>query len=327
MQYFYHDNPALREAIDEYFATLAAYNDAHFDGCLSILLLGSLSRGEATWVDTAAGPVMASDIEFFTVYPVGFDRFSEFDAAMDEAAQKCFAAFTSTLFHIDNGYVCRTQLPLMERKLLTFDAMNMGKIVMGEDVRPLLPRVTMENINWADIRDILTHRMFAVLYYGYPLKEAGEWEQYRCCLAKNSLDLMTVLLLHNGQLTSGFSNRLEQVRSLPVDQSIKDYFAYCLSIKLGTQRTQEYTIEQMEALFLQILHGLHRDFRVPFKNRMVNAKFVARRGLGMLKRALKYRHVPMPGHLNRLIVRFEEKQPLTTVNRLDNLVINGYPMT
>lgn len=326
MQYFYHDHPQLREAIDHYFAALSDYNDTHFDGCLSILLLGSLSRGEATWVDTEAGPVMASDIEFFTVYPTGFDGFAEFDQAMKDAAQQCFSAFQSTLFHIDNGYVCRTQLPRLERKLLTFDAMNMGKIVMGEDVRPLLPRVTKENINWADIRDILTHRMFAVLHYGYPLKKAGEWEQYRCCLAKNSLDLMTVLLLRHGQLTSGFANRLEQVNTLAIDEAMKDYFAYCLSIKLGTHPEREYTVEQMETLFLQILRGLQQDFHVPFKNRMINAKFVMRRGLGMFKRALQYRHVPAPGHLRRLIVQFEQKQPLTVRNCRDNLVINGYPL-
>ncbi len=326
MNYFHKDNPQLQAAIDGYFATLAAYNDTHFDGCLSILLLGSLSRGEATWIETPTGPVMVSDIEFFVVHPKGFDRFAEFDKVMEEAAKANFAEGKTSLFHIDTGYVCKERLSSLERKLLTYDATQMGKTVMGEDVIPLLPPITLENINLMDIKDILTHRTFSVLYYGLPLKEAGETEQYRYSLAKNSLDLMTVLLVTHGQLVSGFANRLERVKQLPIDENIKQYFAYCLSLKLKTVCDANYSIEEMEALFLQIVKDLQSHFRVPLKNSIVNAKFVTRRILGMVKRAIKHRHIPAPGHLQRLIHQLEQQQPLSEKNLRDNLVINGYPL-
>lgn len=326
MKYFHKDNPQLQAAIDGYFAALADYNDTHFDGCLSVLLLGSLSRGEATWVETESGPVMVSDIEFFVVHPDDFDRFAKFDAVMEEAAKTHFTAAKTSLFHIDTGYVSRGQLPRMERKLLTFDAMNMGKTVVGQDVVGLLPHITLDNVNLMDIRDILTHRTFSVLYYGLPLKAEGKTEQYRYSIAKNSLDLMTVLLVSHGQLISGFANRLEQVRQLPIDPAIKNYFGYCLSLKLQTDCDTAYSVEEMETLFLQIVKDLQNRFRVPLKNRFINAKFVTRRYLGMLKRALRYRHLPAAGHLGRLVRQYEEKRPLTETQLRDNLVINGYPL-
>ena len=268
---------------------------------------------------------MVSDIEFFTVYPSGFDRFKEFDKAMEDAARESFPGETSSLFHVDNTYVCRERLPFMERKLLTFDAVAMGKTVVGPDVISLLPRITIDNINLRDIRDILTHRIFSVLYYGFPLKERGELEQYRYSLAKNSLDLMTVLLVNHGQLVSGFANRLERVKRLQVDADIKQYFEYCLSVKLGTDSKARYSIAQMESMFVRLVKDLKKEFRIPVRNGIVNARHVTRRYLGIVKRTIKYKHWSGTSQLKRLVICFEKKEQLNKRDLLDNLVRNGYP--
>ena len=325
MKYFYKENQALQRAIDGYFAELSAYNDANFHGALSIILLGSLSRGEATWIQTDGGPVMVSDIEFFTVYPEGFTGFGQFDKAMEEAARKVFPEQTSKLFHIDNTYICRTQLPRMERKLLTYDAQMMGKTVVGQDDLDKLPQMTLKTINYRDIRDVLTHRVFSVLYYGFPLKKTDQMEQYRYCLAKNSLDLMTVMLVVHGQLASGFINRLELIRQLPIDETVKSYFTYCLSVKLGTDCPYTYTTEEMEHLFISLVRDLNKQFSVPVWNMVINGRYVARRYLGMCKRAIQYRHLPRRGQLKRLVARMAKDEDLTKMDLMDNLVYNGYP--
>ena len=325
MSYFYKENPVLEAQINEYFARLAEYNDTYCDGKLSVLLLGSLSRGEGTWQATDTGVRMLSDIECFTVYPDGFAGLAEFAEFAKEAQREMFADQDSTLFHIDNTFVRRESLPRMERKLLTYDALKMGKTVVGEDCVSLLPDITIENINLCDIRDILTHRVFSVLYYGLPMKKTGDMEGYRYSLAKNSLDLMTVLLVSRGLLESGFVRRLEKVKSLPIDEQIKKYFAYCLSVKLSTESDVTFTIEEMEQQFLALLKNLSQSFRVPLGNKWVNRRFVLRRRMGMVKRALRYRHLPRCGHLNSLIVSFEKKLPLTYRQLNDNLIINGYP--
>ncbi len=325
MAYFYKDNPMLEEKVNRYFARLSEYNNTYCDGQLSVLLLGSLSRGEGTWQATEKGPRMLSDIEYFTVYPDGFDGLAAFADFSKEVQWEVFADQDSSLFHIDNTFVRRESLPRMERKLLTYDATQMGKIVVGEDCLSLLPSITVENINLCDIRDILTHRVFSVLYYGLPMKREGDMESYRYSLAKNSLDLMTVLLVSRGLLESGFVRRLELIKTLPVDEQIKKYFVYCLSIKLSTACDITFTIEEMEQQFLTLLKNLSRSFRVPLGNKWVNRRFVLRRRMGMVKRSLRYRHLPRCGHLKSLIVSFEKQLPLTYRQLNNNLIINGYP--
>ena len=325
MAYFYKENPALEAQVDRYFARLAEYNDTYCDGKLSVLLLGSLSRGEGTWQPTATGARLLSDIEYFTVYPDGFTEQSAFTDFAKEAQREVFADQDSTLFHIDNTFVRRAAMPRMERKLLTYDAARMGKTVVGEDCVSLLPVITAENINLCDIRDILTHRVFSVLHYGLPMKREGDEAGYRYSLAKNSLDLMTVLLVSHGLLESGFIRRLELVQTLPVDDRLKAYFAYCLSIKLSTDCDVTFTIEEMEEQFLCLLNDLSHSFRVPLKNLWLNRRVVLRRRLGMVKRALRYRRLPRHGHLKSLITSFEKKLPLTYRQLNNNLIINGYP--
>lgn len=321
------ENPGLEKAVDRFFGALGAYNDASCGGSLSVILLGSLSRGEGTWIKTESGDRLVSDIEFFTVYDRDFRDFAGFDRAIREAAEQVFSDQNSLLFHIDNTYVCRQSLGAMERKLLTYDAKQTGKTVVGSDAVCLLPQITIENINLWDIRDILTHRVFAVLYYGLPLKNAGEAAQYRYCLAKNSLDLMTVLLCSYGLLASGFANRLALVQTLPIEETTKAYFAYCLALKLGQVAEEAFSIGQMEEMFLLLVKNLQKSFRVPLKNTARNAKAVARRVLGICKRACKYRHIPRPGHLNRLVAEFAQKTPLTGPALKTNLVLNGYPLS
>lgn len=325
MAYFYKENPTLEAQVDRYFARLVEYNETYCDGKLSILLLGSLSRGEGTWQTTESGDRLLSDIEYFTVCPDGFTGQSAFTDFAKEAEREVFADQDSCLFHIDNTFVLRESLPHMERKLLTYDAARMGRTVVGEDCVPLLPTITVENINLFDIRDILTHRVFSVLYYGLPMKREGDSEGYRYSLAKNSLDLMTVLLVSHGRLESGFICRLEMVQSLPIDERTKEYFTYCLSIKLSSECAYTFNIDEMEKLFLSLLKDMSHSFHVPLKNVWRNRRAVLRRRLGMVKRALRYRHLPRFGHLKRLIASFEQKLPLTYRQLNDNLIINGYP--
>ena len=325
MAYFYKENSALEAQVNRYFARLSEYNDTYCDGKLSILLLGSLSRGEGTWHPTDTGARILSDIEYFIVCPDDFAEQSAFIDFAKEAQREVFFDQDCSLFHIDMGFVRRSDLPRMERKLLTYDAIRMGKTVMGEDCISLLPHITLDNINLCDIRDILTHRVFSVLYYGLPMKREGDLAGYRYSLAKNSLDLMTVLLVSHGMLESGFVRRLELVKTLPIAERTKEYFAYCLSLKLSSECAYTFTIEEMEELFLHLLKELSHSFRVPMKNVCCNCRAVLRRRLGMVKRALRYRHLPRCGHLKRLIATFEEQLPLTYRQLNDNLIINGYP--
>ena len=323
--YFSKSNKMLEDKIDRYFAYIGAEAEKRYPGMISVMLLGSMSRGEATWAINGEEPYLLSDIEFFTVYSDEFGDFAGFDAILAGAAKTVFGTEQSSLFHIDNTYISRSGMPHMEKKLLTFDAQVYGRCVVGKDVKNLLPNVTLENINLRDIKDIMSHRVFSVVYYGFPLKEAGNTEEYRYCLAKNSLDLMTVLLIQRGKLVSGFGNRLRVLNESDISDEYKKYFEYCLSVKNNSIEAELFSIDEMERIFLEISMHLYKTFRMPLKNRWLNKKRLARRGMGIVKRAIKTKHIVKLPFFMTLYKYAEKRKKADKKLCMDNYVINGYP--
>lgn len=327
MKYFHEPNHILEMAIDRFFHVLTVTNNERYNGQLSILLLGSLSRGEATWTYKDNQLVLLSDIEFFTFYPQGFSDFPFFDNEIKKAAAQIKEEIGSSLFHVDNTWISKGKISKLERKLLVFDAQEMGITVVGEDLKKRLPLVTIKNINLEDIGDIITHRVFSVLYYGSKMPHTDECYEYRYLLAKNSLDLMTVLLVKNGKLISGFENRMHEVEKLQIDDSDIAYYQYCLSIKNGAETSSIFHIEEMEDTFIRLCEELARGFRIPITNRMINFRTILRRRAGMAKRAILIKHFPnsRATHLGKLINIFRGKRKLDEKNLKDNFVLNGYP--
>ena len=254
MNYFYTHNDYLNNLVEDYFKELNIINESKYSGMLSVLLLGSMSRGEASWYkDENNYDQLISDIEFFTIYPEGFARFQEWETDFRNTAKRIFKDQSSSLIHVDNSYVSINGIKHLERKLLLFDAIKMGKTVVGMDYKHLLPNTDINNINYIDLREVLIHRLVSVMYYGTPLKQSGNLIEYRYSLAKNSLDLMTVLLLENGILISGFKNRLEAVQRLSIPDRYKEYFEYCLQIKLSLPQTRTIDISIMETIFIELV--------------------------------------------------------------------------
>ena len=327
--YFWTANKHLEDEVNSFFQTIERYNQTEFNGEISMLLLGSMSRGEASWKNIDGIDMIVSDIEVLTLLPIGFTRFNRLYQVFDEAKSKCFPNQTSSLFHIDYCVSCGGyDMSKMERKLLTYDANVFAYTVVGRDFKNTIPKVTYTNINMQDIWEVLVHRIFSVLYWGKPLKESSRLEEYRYNIAKNSLDLMIVILVNHHQLVSGFANRLEAIKKLDIDESIKKYFEFCLSIKLSTPCSCNYSVEEMEQLFLSIVEEQDLAFGCHLSNLIYNIKPIIRRNIGKIKRSVKTHHLPCSQklHLRRMIKLFKEDKPITDKILKDNYVINGYPI-
>lgn len=48
-KFFWTNNEHLEQEVNNFFKMLEDYNQKEFNGEISMLLLGSMSRGEATW--------------------------------------------------------------------------------------------------------------------------------------------------------------------------------------------------------------------------------------------------------------------------------------
>lgn len=327
MSYFYKENQELEEKVQYFFYLLSKVNKYKYNSEISIILLGSLSRGEGSWMmDENNNTILLSDIEFLTIHPDNFDEFKEFDKDIKDAAYAAFENEFSALFHIDNSYCLISKMPYLEKKLLIFDAIEMGKTVVGEDRRFLFPKIDVYTINLFDIRDILSHRIFSVLYYGIPLKTEKRIAEYRYSLAKNSLDLMTVILINNDILISGYQEKLAKIKELPIDDSLKRYFEYCLCIKFSVKSKYYFEIEKMEEIFLRLIIVLDDTFRNHYRNCIHNVKSIFRRKLGVLKRGIKVRNIKFSQkkHLHALIIDYKNEQ-LRESSIKNNYVLNGYP--
>lgn len=327
--FFWTDNEYLEKKITDFFQIIEQYNQKEFNGEISMLLLGSLSRGEASWKRINGVDTIVSDIEVLTLLPVGFSKIERLYQLFDEVKTKCFPDQKSSLFHIDYCICCcGYNMSKMERKLLTYDANVFAYTVVGKDYKYTMPKVTYYNINMQDIWEVLVHRIFSVLYWGKPLKDSGNMEEYRYNIAKNSLDLMTVLLINKGQLVSGFSNRLEAIKKLNISKEIKLYFEYCLSVKFSTKCELFYSIEDMEKLFVQILEEQNEAFECHLRNYFVNFKQIFKRHAGQVKRTMQTKHIAcsQKKHLKNMIELFKCNSQLKKKNLLDNYVLNGYPI-
>ena len=327
-RYFWTENKQLEHRVKCFFDTIEEYNQREFEGGISMLLLGSMSRGEASWKNIDGIDTIVSDIEVMTLLPQDFTKIDRLYEVFEESKKKCFVDQNSSLFHIDYC-VCKNNYDLsrMEKKLLTYDAYVFAYTVVGNDYKQTLPKVTYFNINMQDIWEVLVHRIFSVLYWGRPLKKEGKEEEYRYNLAKNSLDLMIVLLVNHGRLVSGFANRLEAIRKLDVSQDIKNYFEFCLSVKFSSDCSYSYSVDEMENMFINLIEQLNNNFKCHVENYLRNLKSISKRRAGQIKRMIISKHLPssQKEHLKMLIQLFKAKKELSKENLLDNYVLNGYP--
>lgn len=328
MKFFYKENSILNQAVVNFFEELNRLNKSEYNNTISIILLGSLSRGEGSWRQDANGNItLLSDLEFFTVYKPSFSAFDQFSREIERVKDIFFSAYSSPLFHVDNTYISINELSRLERKLLTYDATQTGINVVGDDVIHLLPVITIENINYEDIRDILAHRLFYVLYYGDKLKEENDLSGYRYLLAKNTLDFMIVYLVENHKLASGFVNRLEVLKSCGLEREKLDYFSKCLKIKLSLSDAPEIDPAQMEMMFRTMVEELFSDFNIPVRNYFINCKSIIRRKMGILKRSIEKKqfYFSENSFIKYLDFCLVNGSVLTKQDEIRSYILNGYP--
>ncbi|MBQ7319660.1 MAG: hypothetical protein IJW97_05770, partial [Clostridia bacterium] len=234
MSYVYGVHPQEDARIGALLTAIDTLNRTRFDGALSVLLLGSLSKGEGTLLQTKDGARLLSDIELLVVTPDGFDQRAAFTAALHETTAATLGTLVPKGCCPDHSFVARRALPRLEKKLLIYDAARYGVPVSGEDVRALLPRVTVHNINRRDVRDIVAHRLYAVLQSRALPAAPDTPDRYRYALAKNTLDLYTVLLFSRGIPETTVEGRQRALHALGADAQELQLADACVAIKLGT---------------------------------------------------------------------------------------------
>jgi len=185
-------------------------------GVLSILLLGSAARGELAYAELDGRLEVFSDYEFLVVTGRRLPARERQCVAERLATLEREFGQRNPLLHIDVIFRERHRLHTLPRIIFTYELKANGQVLHGEDVRPLLPEVTLANLDLRNTNEILIKRLWAMLLhtprrllYG-PLTRLEEmvWGYVLC---RNALDLTTVLLPHCGLLLPSYGERVKHL--------------------------------------------------------------------------------------------------------------------
>ena len=177
-----------------------------------VLLIGSTARGELSWAKKDGTVQLFSDIEFLIAVS-NKDRVKEveFQKKIRELESKYNLG---ELFHIDYTVISWGKLAQLDKKFFIFESKQCGIDFSEHSICTELPTVTLSNLNWKELNEVVLHRLNSVLHmvpYSFLKSEMMEEEKlgFSLSLAKNTLDLTTWLHPYEGRmLTAGFTARL-----------------------------------------------------------------------------------------------------------------------
>ena len=146
---------------------------------LSILLIGSYSRDEQ-WRDN----LHVSDVEFYII----IDN-------LINSKNKPFFKYS------DVSIIKKNKLKYLPKNLINFEAKEMGITVYGDDLRYLMPKVTIYNIDQGIVDEIILFRFLEISH------AINDDKDVDFVITKNLNYLMAWSLIKDGVLIPGFKNR------------------------------------------------------------------------------------------------------------------------
>jgi hypothetical protein len=146
----------------------------------------------------------------------------------------------SPFFHIDSAIVTTEQARNQPRWLRTFDARSTGTALSGNVSSEMLPEVTIENLDYTELNEVLLWRLWAILLGIRPsflfgsVRKTDDEKRAGYLICRNGLDIASWALPHDKQLISGFKSRVayitEHIDHLPTCREVDPEFPYWLSI-------------------------------------------------------------------------------------------------
>lgn len=330
MKYCYIENNIIEEQIANYFKAVSNYFNENYNDNITIYLVGSLSRGEGSWILIQDRPYLISDIEYFIVSEKKINFKAEIEEILKKIELEIFGEERTTSFHIDYSYLTYSQIKKMERKLITYEAKELGKVICGVDIKSLFPKIDIQSINSFDIKDILNHRVFSMLYYYKWKKSSLDNREKNYLIAKNGLDLLTVYCIQENILEAGFKRRIEKLNLLNLGEKEKIFFKKCYNIKFNANFEINYCIEDFENQFLEVAEHLQKKFKIRKKSVLYNNINLIRRILGIIKRSIQvHGRILSPNrHFSHMIDAMKKDYDIKVRTQIckEHYVLYGYPI-
>lgn len=213
---------------------------------LSIMALGSLPRGELTYKPVNGKLFIFSDIDLLVIRK---DRIRiEEETAVRKTLKDLKEEFQpgNPLFDITVEFLTLQDFKQLPFKVRFYELKESGDILFGQDLRYLIPKFDMSSLNIKDTNNIIIRRLFSILlYFPKALFEGKKPDlaqsAFKYIIARNALDIATVLLFSKGIFLPTYRRRVEYIISKPDDfindfgPDFPDFLTGCLRIKLNME--------------------------------------------------------------------------------------------
>ena len=129
---------------------------------ISIYLIGSTARNEVSIIDDKEGINILGDYEFVIVTRRVFNPWKSLLKSELSLLEKSFGS-RSPLFAIDFGLVPFKKLRLIPPSLWSFEFLECGLLLFGNEVRRNVPAVNINNIDLGNLKWLIVVRLWSYL--------------------------------------------------------------------------------------------------------------------------------------------------------------------
>lgn len=177
---------------------------------ISVILSGSVSRGEMSYLYNGGDLKLYSDLEFFVVtnekmkrqeIMLLYEKIRDLEISLNKQSK-----FT----HIDVSFLSLRELRRLSPKFQFYETKKTGVVLYGKDLRPFFPdKVDVKYVNEASI-----DRLWSLILY-FPkelLLNKVSWEDernYKYILSRSMLDIPLWILSYEGHFIPNFKSRID----------------------------------------------------------------------------------------------------------------------
>lgn len=280
-------------------AVLEGYQEVY-----AAILMGSCSRGEESYYLDAEGQwQLLSDYEFTVI-----TNSNMIPEALDEKLKDLNSFLKkkvkSPFFNLEWNYVWKKKLPMMDKRFINFEMAEARCMICGDEtVFSLFPKIDVGNLNFAELNSVVNHRLYHVLRDFTQIPE----HQQKYLIARNTLDILSVVLPYEGMLICSYQKRLEHFPKALIgtkfSADILNRLRNCLEMKKNYSSVlyEKLAVEEMLDTFIEDMRALH-EFQKEKQNG--TAFSVDRRRL--VKAVLKLRKT----EIRQVLARPDEEEKL-----------------
>jgi len=192
----------------------------------SLILIGSAARNEITIERKPDSIVVHSDYEFIIVTDsIPSDILKSLSARLTELEREFHNS--SPLFSIDYGVIPYQKLLVTPSTLWSFGLAVKGVCIWGEDIVDRVRPVTNKDIDLGNLMWLAPVRLWSFTknmpldcYKGAGPSKESVLIQY-ILLARNLLDVVTIMLPHTGTMIAGYKERQAAFENTPSGSQIE----------------------------------------------------------------------------------------------------------